>query len=336
MNNLPLVSVIMPVYNSEKYLNEAIQSILNQTYENIELIIIDDCSTDFSKEIIKNINSEKINFIKNEKNMGVSFTRNLGFKLAKGKYIALMDADDISLPTRIKMQVEFLEKNKEFGLVSGHFESFKKYLYLEKKSIRKVILNSEYIKANLLFTNSVCGGCAMIRKDIILNNDIYFDTSLIMAEDFDLWRRINKITKIGNIDMVLLRYRKHGNNSTKNRIILDKNYIEVVQKSFDDFNINISELFDKKFKLKDINSFLVLNKKLELIIKSNYKTKIYNQIFLEKSCANLLLWIYKKHVNKFGYKLFIELEKVMLSKYVKISNNDKIKIYLNSLFGKKI
>ena len=128
----------------------------------------------------------------------------------------------------------------------------------------------------------------------------------------------------------------NGNNSTKNRIILDKNYIEVVQKSFDDFNINISELFDKKFKLKDINSFLVLNKKLELIIKSNYKTKIYNQIFLEKSCANLLLWIYKKHVNKFGYKLFIELEKVMLSKYVKISNNDKIKIYLNSLFGKKI
>lgn len=79
MNNLPLVSVIMPVYNSEKYLNEAIQSILNQTYENIELIIIDDCSTDFSKEIIKNINSEKINLIKNEKNMGVSFTRNLGF-----------------------------------------------------------------------------------------------------------------------------------------------------------------------------------------------------------------------------------------------------------------
>lgn len=95
-NNLPLVSVIMPVYNSAKYLNEAIDSILNQTYENIELIVIDDGSSDNSVDLIKKYNSSKIRFFQNEKNIGVSATRNKAIDLSNGKYIALMDSDDIS------------------------------------------------------------------------------------------------------------------------------------------------------------------------------------------------------------------------------------------------
>ncbi|HGF9542707.1 TPA: glycosyltransferase family 2 protein, partial [Acinetobacter baumannii] len=112
-----LVSVVLPAYNAELYLKEAIDSVLSQTFTDFELIILNDGSIDRTEEIILSYNDSRIVYVKNEKNLGLIGTLNKGINLAKGKYIARMDADDICLPERFKKQVDFLEKNNEIDLI---------------------------------------------------------------------------------------------------------------------------------------------------------------------------------------------------------------------------
>ena len=118
------VTVLMPVYNAEQYLREAIGSILHQTFTDFEFIIINDGSTDRSEEIIKSYTDTRIRYYKNESNLKLIATLNKGFDLAGGKYIARMDADDISLPNRLQLQFELMEKNPEVGLCGTWFENF--------------------------------------------------------------------------------------------------------------------------------------------------------------------------------------------------------------------
>lgn len=322
----PLVSVVMPVYNSEKYLKEAIYSILNQTYHNIELIVIDDGSLDNSVDIIENIKSDKIVFLQNEQNIGVSATRNKGFSIAKGKYLALMDSDDISTLYRLERQVKFLEENSEYGLVGGHYESFNKQLFFTRRKLRKLPLIDKQIEVNLVFLGAIAGGSTMMRSEILFKYNLEFDTSLKTAEDFDLWRRISKFSKVTNIDELLIHYRKHRNNTIKDREKGKLNKTKAIIKSFDDLNININDLFDNKYNLKDVNSFLVLSSYLEDFINQNYISKRYDKIFLEKACSDLLFWFFKNHIEILGYELYREFEKTIFFKNIKLRLRDKIKL----------
>ena len=113
------ITVLMPVYNASLFLREAIESILNQTYKNFEFIIINDGSTDSSLQIIESFKDPRIKLVNNERNLGIIKTRNKGLQLAKGKYIANMDADDISLPTRLEKQFTFLEKNPDVAVIAS-------------------------------------------------------------------------------------------------------------------------------------------------------------------------------------------------------------------------
>ena len=122
MSKIPDISVLMPVFNSERYLKTAIESILNQTFQDFELIIVDDGSTDASENIIRSFESEKIFSYKNAGNIGLIATLNRGIDLCRGKYIARMDADDVSLPTRLEKQFNFLKKNPEYALVGSNAE----------------------------------------------------------------------------------------------------------------------------------------------------------------------------------------------------------------------
>ena len=121
---MPKLSVIMPAYNAEKYIGEAIESILNQTFTDFEFIIIDDGSSDHTADIIKGFHDERIRFIQNEKNSGVANTLNKGLELSQGEYIARMDADDISLPARFEKQVAFMEANPDVAVVGCGIELF--------------------------------------------------------------------------------------------------------------------------------------------------------------------------------------------------------------------
>ncbi len=115
----PLVSVIMPVYNAEKYIFEAVNSVIEQTYTNWELVLINDGSSDLSINIIKEFKDSRIRLYENRENMGIAYSRNRAIDLSRGKYIAIMDNDDISLPNRLKIQVEYLENHEEIDVLSG-------------------------------------------------------------------------------------------------------------------------------------------------------------------------------------------------------------------------
>ena len=116
----PLVSIILPVFNSEEFLSESISSIINQTYDHFELIIIDDASTDKSSNLIKSFKDSRVIYIKNERNLGIASSLNIGIKKAKGKYLARMDDDDISEPKRLDKQVRFMEENTSCGLLGTY------------------------------------------------------------------------------------------------------------------------------------------------------------------------------------------------------------------------
>jgi len=118
----PLVSVNMVVFNGERFIGEAIQSILDQTYTHFELVIMDDGSTDNTNIIVNSFSDPRIQFITSEKNNGIVHARNTALDISKGDYIAILDADDISLPARLEVEVSFLESNPEFGLVGGRAE----------------------------------------------------------------------------------------------------------------------------------------------------------------------------------------------------------------------
>ena len=125
-NSSPKISVMMIVYNAEKFIREAIESILNQTFSDFEFIILDDHSTDNSYEIINEYakRDNRILVLHNEKNLGIAESRTKCIKFAKGKYIAIADADDISIPTRLEKQLKYLEEHKEYGVVGSFLELF--------------------------------------------------------------------------------------------------------------------------------------------------------------------------------------------------------------------
>ena len=199
-----VVSVIMAVYNTEKFVSEAIESILFQSFENFEFIIVDDCSTDESYEICKkySLKDDRIKLFKNEKNMWISFTRNRLIELSSTNYICTQDSDDVSLPERLKLSYEFLEKNLDYWVVSWDNiiidESWKMIWYRKyDNNIWKIILKKSPISQP----------SSMFRKDVFLEMWKY-DKNLNYWEDYDLWLKMfANWYKIENLDKNLLRYR---------------------------------------------------------------------------------------------------------------------------------
>jgi glycosyltransferase involved in cell wall biosynthesis len=195
----------MPVYNAEKYLKSAIDSILNQTYKNFELIIINDGSTDNSRAIVSSYRNERIKIIDNEKNRGLIFSLNKGIDSVSGKYIARMDADDISLPTRLEKQVWFLEQNTDVALLcsSGFFLDENG----EEKGIYNFPVTSQLLYSYLFFANPIIHSSVIVKTEVLrkfkYNKDYY------LAEDYFLWSQISREFKVANISEPLVKYRVH-------------------------------------------------------------------------------------------------------------------------------
>lgn len=208
----PMISVVMPVYNAEKYIAEAIESILNQTYSDFEFIIIDDGSNDNSYQILQSyaVKDDRIKLYRNDINLKLPKTLNFGIEQAQGKYIARMDADDISLPERFAKQIEFMESHPDVGVCGTWFKEFKDN---DINSIVRTSTNhasdTEMLKIQLLF-----GGCFIAHPTVMIRNTVIhshrYDISLGGdAEDYELWNRlINLDYKFINIPTVLLHYRK--------------------------------------------------------------------------------------------------------------------------------
>ena len=206
------VSVVMPVYNRENYVGAAIESILNQTYRDLELIIIDDSSTDRSIEIIEEYKEidRRIRVYRQQRNSGIPTVRNQGLELSTGKYIAFMDSDDVSLPTRIEKQVTFLENHTDIGVCGSWVKIMGKKPFVVWKY---PIMHSD-IYAKMLFSSAIANPTVMMRTSALHQHDLQYDVNARFGlEDYDLWSRALPLIRFANIPEVLLQYRLHGSNT---------------------------------------------------------------------------------------------------------------------------
>jgi len=201
----PMISVVMPVYNGEKYLKEAIDSILTQTYTDFEFIILNDGSTDKTEEIILSYDDPRIVYVKNEENIQIVRTLNKGIELAKGKYVARMDADDISLPQRLEKQLLFLDAHREVGVCGSWMEAFS----LTATSVWKAAVDPDEISCRLLFESTLYHPTVMLRREMVERYSLHYDPEYPYGQDYELWCRCARLFRLANLDEVLLRYRIH-------------------------------------------------------------------------------------------------------------------------------
>ena len=197
------VTVLMPVYNGEKYLKKAIESILNQTFKNFELLIIDDGSMDSSVEIIKSYADPRIKLIHNDKNLNLPESLNKGIDIAQTEYIARMDADDISLPHRLETQVKFMNENPNIDVCG----SFVKRLDKQRQIIWKFPTEDSHIKAGLLFKCCLSHPTIMMRTSSIKKYNLYYSVDYIKCEDYEFWARASEFLNFANIEDPLLLYK---------------------------------------------------------------------------------------------------------------------------------
>lgn len=208
---MPRVSVLTPIYNTNPaHLRECIDSILNQTFKDFEFIIVNDSPE--NKELDKIVSSYKdprIKYFKNKKNIGISATRNRLLKLAKGEYLAIFDHDDISVPERLALEVEYLDNNPYVGVVSGWVQCFG-----TKNDVLKNPEKDIDIKVHLLKNCYVAHTAAMIRKSVLTKNNIEYEEYYTPAEDYRLWARLMDVTHFYNFQKPLVYYRTHENMTT--------------------------------------------------------------------------------------------------------------------------
>lgn len=221
MLNKNLVTVLMPVYNGEKYIKEAIDSILCQTFKNFEFLIINDGSTDSSVEIIKSYRDSRIRLLINEHNLGLIGTLNIGLKEARGKYIARMDQDDISMPERLERQIAYLDTQYEVGLLGTTFAIKSGEAIV---SVAAVLLYDQDLRHQLLYKNSFCHGTVMFRRSLGTKlGELWYSSTAENAEDYELWSRIATITKIANLPELLYIWRANPSGISARRQILQRN-----------------------------------------------------------------------------------------------------------------
>jgi glycosyltransferase involved in cell wall biosynthesis len=213
------VSVLMSVYNAESYLRDAIDSILQQTFKEFEFVIIDDASSDNSKQIIQSYLDKRIKLIENEQNLGLTRSLNKGIGYCEGEFIARMDADDVAAPHRLKEQWSFMREHPEVGVCGS-------WVYYSSQGGSQVLwkypLRDEDIRIELLLKSRIAHPSAMIRKKVLTDHHLSYDTEFTTSQDYDLWVRMSHYCKLANLPEPLLTYRYHTQSISSQKQILQK------------------------------------------------------------------------------------------------------------------
>lgn len=242
MISIPKVTVLMTVYNGERYIREAIDSILNQMFEDYEFLIIDDCSTDDTLKIINEYQDPRINLIENEKNIGFIKSLNIGIAISKGEYIARQDADDISLSDRLLEEVNFLDNNPDIAMVGTARELIDKF----GVKIMNIIPKKDPTFQDICNNNPFQHSSIMIRRSILLEFGGYNEL-FPSSEDYALWLLIAKRYKVYNIQKILCKLRVHKES------VSVKKFEEQVFSGFFAIRMVTNQLKDND--IKDIHQF---------------------------------------------------------------------------------
>lgn len=213
------VSVVIPVYNSEGFINEAIDSMREQSFKDHEIIVIDDGSTDRTASVVTNVVKKyagEVKYIYQQKR-GSASARNRGIKEAKGKYIAFLDADDVSEKNRLELQVNSLKKNKNAGMVYSSLSFINEKGDKISGIHRSEQYDSEIFLGKMFARNIIVSASAVMAKKSLIDKLEGFDENIRFNEDYDLWLRMAKNSLVVYIDVPLVRYRRHPNNISINR-----------------------------------------------------------------------------------------------------------------------
>lgn len=287
---MPKVSVVMPAYNAEKYIGEAIESILTQTYCDFELIIVNDGSTDRTEEIILSYSDTRIVYLKNESNLKISDTLNRGIDIAQGEYIARMDSDDIAFPERLERQVAYMDQNHKC-VVCGTGA----ILFEEGMEEQTVVPSDDprYVKGQMIFHCPIIHPSVIIRKSTLQQNHICYNSEYNGTEDFELWWRLARYGEVTSLREKLIRYRIHPNQITGEKDYKKKSVHQkfLIKRMFD-MGITLSDkemlVFQSycdgktsEMEQKDVEVFLRILKK----IKDGFSTLFPNE---KKNCKVVL------------------------------------------------
>ena len=303
----------MPVYNAELYVAEAIQSILEQTFTDFEFIIVNDGSTDRSFEIIQSFNDKRIKLINNDKNIGNYPSRNKGHRMAKGNYICVMDADDVSLPNRLERQYMFMEDNPDVGIAGSSFRIY--------GSQQDIICETEYelLKVMLLCNNPMTHSSLLMRRSMLQKYNLFFyNERYYYAADYYMISQAVRFFRVTNIPEVLIHYRTHAQQITSNSRERQNAFADdIALEQLKNFEIETNEA-EKQLHLATIKGkALRLDQKDALwdwknkLIKANQIISYYKSQFLEHLFDALFT---KQHT------LFKEIELLIEKPFISLEN----------------
>lgn len=295
---MPRVSVLLPVYNCEKYIKETLDSVLTQTFSDFELIIIDDCSTDNTVDIIKSFKDSRISFIQKEKNSGYTDSLNYRIDIAEGEYIARMDGDDVCAISRFEKQVNFLDNNPEVMLCGTSIQ------VIGTDNVLRHPQSHEEIKVKLCFGTAFCHPSVMGRKEVFKENN--YNKDFEPAEDYELWTRLVFKGRLANIDEILLFYRAHSGQISNTKKDIQHKAVSVCRKKMLD-KLNLQAYFSEQEISKvviDSNPTTLQDCKLGLSIFNFLKNsnkqefKIYDIALFDKKIESLKISFLRKYFTK--------------------------------------
>ena len=298
---LPEISVIMPVYNVEKYINCAIESILEQTFENFEFIIIDDGSTDHTYDIVSQYHDKRIIKIRNASNLGVAATLNKAISIARANYLVRMDGDDISKKNRFEKQLHFMNANPNIGISGSHMELINSDGSIIKEQHKKI--GYEDIRAGLFFGHtSLAHPSLIMKKDLLDTYHLRYDTAFAYAEDYDFYCRSSQYIILDNYPEALIQYRLHSESVShkfKNQQILDAQsalYLHLrrlrLPFTLDEFKLHTLFSFPNIHHISFNDD--MLHSWLEHLFTWNESRKFLNNELLREYCQNTQIYLTKE------------------------------------------
>ena len=289
---MPLVSIIIPVYNSEEFLKFSLKSAINQTYKNKEIIVINDGTKNENKikTILELYKEFPIIYISLKKNMGVSNSLNLGLKKSKGKYICWLSHDDIFMENKIAEQMNLLNNLKREAIISSNFIQFDhSYRKSAKKSLPKDYFENTTLS---LLINDRLNGCSLLIPKIFLNKIGRFDNKLLHTQDYDMWIRLSRKFKFVNCNKYLLKMRLHANQSSIiGKLDASKEKLELFKKYYTYIKKDIEKLSFSKFLYYEI---ILINKDMIFAAKKFLSSYTKNKSILSVIFLNLVFQFLKK------------------------------------------
>jgi glycosyltransferase involved in cell wall biosynthesis len=298
----PAISVIMPVYNSGEFLREAIDSILSQTFTNFEFLIFEDGSLDDSKQIIQSYTDNRIKLLADNQNRGIANRINQGIDIARGKYIARMDSDDVAAPNRFQLQYQYLEQHPDIALCGSFFT------FIGGNAFNWVShQDHEMIKINLLFDGAICHPTVMARRGAFTGDLKYFNPEFEPSEDYEMWVRMSKHLKFANLPQALLQYRINGNQVSNRKNERQRHYKFVaIKEQLSHLHITPTDIelriHDHAFYPTVITSYDYLPKVKSWFDKLKAANAIY-EIYAEPQFVNYLDDLYRENQKQFVQKV---------------------------------